>query len=58
VLVRDGRSRRLSFSVRMFVAVELRNWLVEAGFGEIDFYDGAGDALTAQGRRMITIARR
>ncbi len=56
--MRDRFSRRFSFSVRMFVAVELRNWLVEAGFGEIDFYDGVGDALTAQGRRMITIARR
>jgi SAM-dependent methyltransferase len=58
VLVRDGCSRRFSFSVRMFVAVELRNWLAEAGFGEIDFYDGEGNPLTAQGRRMITIARR
>ena len=46
VLVRDGRSRRLSFSVRMFIAVELRNWLVEAGFGKVEFYDGAGNPLT------------
>ncbi len=58
VLVRGGRTRRLSFSVRMFVAVELRDWLLSAGFRAVDFYDGAGEPLTAAGRRMITIARR
>ena len=58
VLVRDGRTRRFSFSVRMFFAVELRDWLLDAGFASVDFYDGEGEPLTAQGRRMITIARR
>jgi ubiquinone/menaquinone biosynthesis C-methylase UbiE len=58
VLVRGGRTRRFSFSVRMFVAAELRDWLLAAGFGAVDFYDGAGEPLTAGGRRMITIARR
>jgi SAM-dependent methyltransferase len=58
VLVRGGRTRRFSFSVRMFVAVELRDWLLAAGFSAVDFYDGAGEPLTAAGRRMITLARR
>ena len=58
VLVRDGRTRRFSFSVRTFIAVELRDWLLDAGFVEVDFYDGEGDRLSAQGGRMITIARR
>jgi SAM-dependent methyltransferase len=58
MLVRKGRARRFSFSVRMFVAVELRDWLLSAGFVAVDFYDGEGDPLTAQGRRMITLARR
>lgn len=58
VLVRDGRTRRFSFSVRMFIAVELRDWLLETGFTEVNFFDMEGEPLTAQGRRMITIARR
>jgi len=58
VLVRNGRTRRFSFSVRMFIAVELRDWLLEAGFTEVDSYDTEGEPLTAHGRRMITIARR
>jgi SAM-dependent methyltransferase len=58
VLVRDGRVRRFTFSVRMFMPVELRDWLLDAGFAAVDFYDGEGEPLTAQGRRMITIARR
>ena len=58
VLVRGGRTRRFTFSVRMFIAAELRDWLLDAGFAAVDFYDGEGEPLTAQGRRMITIARR
>jgi hypothetical protein len=55
---RDGRVRRFAFSVRMFVAVELGDCLRDAGFASVEFYDGEGDALTHQGRRMITIACR
>jgi hypothetical protein len=58
VIVRDGRVRRFAFSVRMFVAAELGDWLRGAGFASVEFYDGEGDPLTHQGRRMITIACR
>jgi SAM-dependent methyltransferase len=58
VIVRDGKTRRTSFSVRMFLAVELRAWLRDAGFSSVESYDGEGEPLTVQGRRMITIARR
>jgi ubiquinone/menaquinone biosynthesis C-methylase UbiE len=58
VIVRDGRTRRFEFSVRMFVAAELRDWLLEAGFLEVDFYDQEGEPLTIQGRRMISVAHR
>jgi SAM-dependent methyltransferase len=57
-LIRDGHTRRFTFSVRMFVGAELRAWLSEAGFTAVDSYDGKGEPLTAQGRRMITIVRR
>jgi SAM-dependent methyltransferase len=58
VIVRGGRSRRFEFQVRMFVAIELRDWLLETGFESVEFYDGEGKPLTADGRRMITVARR
>ena len=57
-VVRDGRVRRFSMSVRMFVAAELGDWLREAGFDEVRFYDREGEPLTAEGRRMIAIASR
>jgi ubiquinone/menaquinone biosynthesis C-methylase UbiE len=56
-IVRDGRSRRLTFSVRMFVPAELRDWLAAAGFATTTFYDNRGDPLTATSRRAIAVAR-
>jgi SAM-dependent methyltransferase len=58
VVIRDGGMRRFVFSVRMFLAVELRDWLLDAGFAAVDFFDGEGEALSAAARRMITIAQR
>jgi SAM-dependent methyltransferase len=58
VIVRDGQTRRFTFSVRMFIAVELADWLRDAGFtGGVEFYDAAGEPLTLQSRRMLTLAR-
>jgi SAM-dependent methyltransferase len=58
VIVRDGQTRRFDLLVRMFVAAELRDWLLEAGFVDVDFYDEEGEPLTIESRRMISVARR
>jgi ubiquinone/menaquinone biosynthesis C-methylase UbiE len=58
VTVREDRVRRFTFSVRMFVAVELRDWLHRAGFTDVDFYGPDGEPLTAASRRMVTVAHR
>lgn len=58
IIVRDGRVRRFHFSVRMFLAAELADWLRQAGFTTVEFYDRSGEPLTADGRRMIAVARR
>jgi SAM-dependent methyltransferase len=58
VIVRDGRVRRFSFSVRTFIAAELGDWLLQAGFTAVEFYDEEGVPLTGESRRMITIARK
>jgi SAM-dependent methyltransferase len=58
VIVRDGTTRTVTFSVRMFVAVELGAWLRDAGFSAVDFFDRQGEPLTVESRRMVTVARR
>jgi ubiquinone/menaquinone biosynthesis C-methylase UbiE len=58
IVIRDGRSRRFEFFVRMFIAAELGDWCRDAGFRSVEFYDDGGAPLTAQSRRMITIARK
>ena len=58
VIIRDGRTRRFVYSVRMFVAAELRDWLLRAGFASVDLVDHHGDPLTAASRRMVSIAYR
>ncbi|HWI01787.1 MAG TPA: methyltransferase domain-containing protein [Propionibacteriaceae bacterium] len=58
VIIRDGRTRRFVYSVRMFVAAELRDWLLRAGFASVDLVDHNGDPLTVGSRRMVSIAYR
>jgi SAM-dependent methyltransferase len=58
-VVRDGRSRRMHFSVRFFTFTELRDWLLAAGFEEVRGFDRAtGEPLSSESRRMITVARK
>jgi SAM-dependent methyltransferase len=58
VIVRDGTTRSTTFSVRMFVAVELGAWLRDAGFSAVEFFDREGEPLTVESRRMLTVALR
>ena len=58
VLVRGGNVRRVHFSVRFFTFTELRGWLLDAGFGDVSAFDHDGNVLSAQSRRMITVATR
>ncbi len=57
-IVKDGHSRRLTFSVRMFMPAELRDWLTDADFADVAFYDNQGEALTGTSRRAIALARK
>ena len=56
-VIRAGRTRRFTWSVRMFVASELRDWLREAGFAVVEFFDEHGKPMTADSRRMLAVAR-
>jgi 2-polyprenyl-3-methyl-5-hydroxy-6-metoxy-1,4-benzoquinol methylase len=57
VVVRDGRTRRFDYAVRMLTPTELRGWLRDVGFTSIESRGSDGDDLTLDSWRMITIAR-
>lgn len=56
--VRDGQVRRFTFSVRMFIGAELKDWLLAAGFDSVDQVDHEGAALTAGSGRMVSVAHK
>ena len=59
IVVRDGRTRRMHFSVRLFAFTELRDWLLGAGFSSAAGYDKfTGEPMTPETRRMVVVATR
>jgi hypothetical protein len=40
----------------MFTFTELRDWLFAAGFTAVDGYDGDGEPLETNSRRMVVVA--
>jgi SAM-dependent methyltransferase len=57
-VIRGGRVRRMPFSVRLFTFIELRDWLLQAGFSSVNGYGEDGEPLAAEHRRMIVVAHR
>jgi SAM-dependent methyltransferase len=57
-VVRGGLSRTFEFSVRMFSAAELQDWLRAAGFRDTRVYGEDGEPLTLEHRRMAVVARK
>ena len=51
-------SRTFEFSVRMFSAAELHDWLRAAGFRETRAYGEDGEPLTLEHRRMAVVGRK
>ncbi|MDA3626844.1 methyltransferase domain-containing protein [Saccharopolyspora sp. WRP15-2] len=56
-LIRGSERRTVRYSVRLLTAPELRTWLAEAGFREIEILGEDGERLTTDHRRMIVTAR-
>jgi len=56
VVVRDGAARELAYDVRMFMPVELRDWLLAAGFRDVTLLGEDGEALTPEHRRLVALA--
>jgi SAM-dependent methyltransferase len=58
LIVRDGRLRRTSFSVRMPTFPELRGWLEAVGFTEPRALDEHGAPFRSGARRLVVLATR
>ncbi|MFO7961056.1 MAG: class I SAM-dependent methyltransferase [Nitriliruptoraceae bacterium] len=56
-IIRDGLQRSFQFSVRMFTFPEVCDWLIAAGFGEVEGFSGRGEELTIDAPRMVIVAR-
>lgn len=57
-IIRNGKRRTFNFSVRMFTAAELRDWMLAAGFSEAHAFGEDGEPLTLEHRRMTVVARK
>lgn len=55
--IRDGAIREIRFSVRYFLPEELREWLLAAGFGQVDLFGPRGEPMSPESRRVIAVAR-
>jgi SAM-dependent methyltransferase len=57
-IVRGGKERTFDFTVRMFTAAELQDWLRAAGFRDTVAYGDDGEPLTLEHRRMTIVGRK
>jgi hypothetical protein len=57
IIIRDGKIRRSQFFIRLFPYTELRDWLLQAGFQQVNAYGKEGEVLTLDSRRLILVAR-
>lgn len=58
IVLRGGRTRRIPFFVRLFTFTELRDWLVAAGFTDVNGYGEGAEPLSLASRRLIVTAQR
>ncbi|MGE0432329.1 MAG: class I SAM-dependent methyltransferase [Planctomycetota bacterium] len=56
-MIRDGRTRRVTFVVRLFTFTEIRDWLNAAGFADVTAVGRDGQPMTLESNRMVLVAR-
>ena len=57
-IVRDGRLRRLEFTLEQVPAPALVNRLLRAGFASVDLFGEGGVAFQPDGRRLLAVAHK
>ena len=55
--IRGGDVREIRYRVRCFMPDEIREWLLAAGFAEVDLRGYEGEPFTPESRRVIAVAR-
>ena len=58
IIIRDGQVRRGEYFVRNFTFPEIRDWLLQTGFTEVEGYGYDGEPLAVDSRRMIVVANK
>jgi len=58
IIIKDNNVRRTGYTVRMFAASELADWLRQAGLEQVRITDLDGEPFTVESRRMIARAVR
>ena len=56
IIIRNGRVRRGEYFVRNFTFPEIRDWLIQTGFSQVEGYGYDGEPLGLDSRRMIVVA--
>jgi ubiquinone/menaquinone biosynthesis C-methylase UbiE len=56
IIVRGGTVRETPYSIRMFMPVELRDLLLDAGFERVELLGPEGEPLGSDDRRVIALA--
>jgi ubiquinone/menaquinone biosynthesis C-methylase UbiE len=55
--IREGAIREIRYRVRCFLPEELREWLLAAGFEQVDLLGPGGEPLSPGSPRLIAVAR-
>ncbi|PHM06681.1 class I SAM-dependent methyltransferase [Nostoc sp. 'Peltigera malacea cyanobiont' DB3992] len=56
IIIRDGQVRRGQYFIRNFTFPEIRDWLLQTGFSEVEGYGYDGESFALDSRRMIVVA--
>lgn len=58
IIIRDGIVRRGQYFIRNFTFPEIRDWLLQTGFSQVEGYGYDGEPLAHDSRRMIVVAHK
>jgi len=58
IIIRDGQVRRGEYFIRNFTFPEIREWLLQTGFSQVEGYGYDGEPLAVNSRRMIVVANK
>lgn len=58
IIARNGTIRKFNYFIRYFTYPELRHWMLQTGFNQVDGYGHTGEVFNLDSHRMILVARK